>query len=367
MPISPSSPSCLTVSIGKRCSRSSSSALGLTSRLAKSRTSCWISRCSSVRSKTTGAGDRIQTRHRLFAKSSRTSPTRDARTRTVAHVYSAGGQTAVEWTALVLVVALGLAGVLALRPRVDGRSLGASLAHAIVCAVRGCAGERDGLAAAYGARDAALVRRFAPNLVYEPGTYTLPVDFRKCRSHRCSDAPDDRSLDVHRSARGGVSATAFTHVVHEGGRTYLQYWLYYPDANSVFPGSRQLWDVARFASFGLAGRYPGFHNDDWEGYQVEVGPDGRAVARATAHQGYQACKFARCHNRWMPVTGWTRVSKGSHAGHIPTAAVRTNLERRHGSKPVRVADRPAYPGVDLEERTTTAAGLRLVPIESVAG
>jgi hypothetical protein len=191
------------------------------------------------------------------------------------------------------------------------------------------------------------------------------VDFRQCRSHRCSDAPDDPQLDVHHSARGDVPATAFTHVVHSGGHTYLQYWLYYPDSNSVFPGSRQLWDVARYATLGAAGRYPGFHRDDWEGYQVEVDPGGRALARATAHQGYQSCKFMRCRNRWMPVTGWTRVSKGSHAGHIPTVAVRGNLHRPHGSKPWVVADRPAYPGIDLEERTTTAAGLRLVPIEGV--
>ncbi|MFL5886713.1 MAG: hypothetical protein ACJ77M_16710 [Thermoleophilaceae bacterium] len=278
---------------------------------------------------------------------------------------SEGGQATVEWTGVVLLVCVSLGGLLAFGPRVDGRSLGGLIAHSIVCQVRSCSGDDDELVARYGARDAALVRRFAPSIVYEPGTYTLPVDFRQCRSHRCSDAPDDQSLDVHRSARGSVPATAFTHVVHEGGRTYVQYWLYYPDSNSVFPGSRQLWDVARFATFGLAGRYPGFHNDDWEGYQVEVGPDGRAVARATAHDWYQTCKFARCRNKWMPVTGWTRVSKGSHAGHIPTEPVRTNLARRHGSKPMRVADRPSYPGVDFDERTTTAAGLRLVPIESV--
>src|SRR5438128_5966864 len=179
------------------------------------------------------------------------------------------GQATVEWTAVVLVVCLALAGLLAVGPRVDGRSLGGLLAHSVVCAVRGCAGEADGLVAAYGARDAALVRRFAPNIVYEPGTYTLPVDFRQCRSHRCSDAPDDQHLDVHRSTRGGVRATAFTHVVRDGGRTYVQYWLYYPDSNSVFPGSRQLWGIARAVTLGLAGRYPGFHYDYWEGYQVE--------------------------------------------------------------------------------------------------
>ena len=124
----------------------------------------------------------------------------------------------------MLLVSLALGGVLAFGPRVDGRSFGGAIAHAIVCAVRSCAHEDDQLVSAYGARDAALVRRYAPNIVYEPGTYTLPVDFRQCRSHRCSDAPDDPQLDVHRSTRGGVPATAFTHVVHSGGSTYVQYW-----------------------------------------------------------------------------------------------------------------------------------------------
>jgi hypothetical protein len=123
--------------------------------------------------------------------------------------------------------------------------------------------------------------------------------------------------------------------------------------------------VARVATLGLAGRYPGFHQDDWEGYQVEVGPDGHALARATAHRGYQSCKFARCRDEWMPVTGWTRVSKGSHAGHIPTKAVRTNLTRRFDSKPVRTADEPAYPGLDFDERTTNSSDLQLVPLETV--
>ena len=47
------------------------------------------------------------------------------------------GQASVEWVALVLCVALALGGVVAFVPLVDGRSLGAALAHAIVCAVRG--------------------------------------------------------------------------------------------------------------------------------------------------------------------------------------------------------------------------------------
>src|SRR5919199_6374460 len=144
------------------------------------------------------------------------------------------GQATVEWAGLVLLVALALAGLAAVVPTGGGRTLGEAIAHALVCAVRGdcqaAAARGDAeLVAAYGARDAALVRRFAPNIAYEHGTYTLPVDWRQCRSHRCSDAPDRGGLDVHAS-RAGVPATAFTHVVRGGGETFLQYWLYFPDS-----------------------------------------------------------------------------------------------------------------------------------------
>src|SRR4051812_9893448 len=107
------------------------------------------------------------------------------------------GQATVEWTAVVLLVALALGAAVAVAPAVDGRSFGSSVAHAMVCAARGdCSAGNDALRGAYGARDTELLRRFAPNIVYEPGTHTLPVDFRRCRSHRCSDAPDDQSLEV---------------------------------------------------------------------------------------------------------------------------------------------------------------------------
>src|SRR5687767_5644061 len=123
------------------------------------------------------------------------------------------GQASTEWVAAVLCVALALGAAAAAAGRVDGRSYGGWLAHSVTCAVtRGCHQQRDALRASYGS-DAELVRRLAPSLVYEPGTYTLPVDFRDCRSHRCSDAPDDPDLDAHRSTRGGHPATAFTHVV----------------------------------------------------------------------------------------------------------------------------------------------------------
>ena len=138
------------------------------------------------------------------------------------------GQASVEWVGLLLLVSVVFAAAIAFVPVMDGRPLGAAIARALVCAVRqDCHGERVALTNAYGERDAALVREHAPNIAYEHGTLTLPVDYRHCRSHRCSDAPDDRDLDASRT-RSGLPATVFTHVVHRGGRTYLQYWLNWP-------------------------------------------------------------------------------------------------------------------------------------------
>ena len=89
--------------------------------------------------------------------------------------------------------------------------------------------------------------------------------------------------------------------------------------------------------------YPGYHPDDWESVQIRIDPSGQTWVRASSHHAYQGCKQRACKNRWMPYEGWSRVSRGSHAGHIP-------LER---------------PGVDLRERTTTASGLRLVPVKDL--
>jgi hypothetical protein len=151
-----------------------------------------------------------------------------------------------------------------------------------------------------------------------------------------------------------VQATAFTHVARSGGSTYLQYWLYYPDSTTTWGGAAAVWrgvvdGVARTPS------YPGFHRDDWEGYQVRIGASGRAVVRATAHRGYQYCKGSSsgCAGRWGPATGWTRVSRGSHAGHIPLAGPRFHFAPEVPEAPY------------LHERWTTAPELRLVPLEPI--
>jgi hypothetical protein len=175
------------------------------------------------------------------------------------------------------------------------------------------------LARAYSRDDAALLQRFAPNVVYEPGADSLPVDFRRCRSADCAHAPDDPDLDATHSDTG-VPAAAFTHVVRRGGETFLQYWFYYPYSDTALGPSHVIWSNS---PLGLLGRYPGFHNDDWEGYFVRVNARGEAFVRASAHHGFQGCKERVCRNHWARWTGWTRVSKGSHAGHIPLREERT--------------------------------------------
>jgi hypothetical protein len=269
------------------------------------------------------------------------------------------GQATIEWTGLVLLVAGVLGALLALGLHVDGRSFGGFLAHRFVCAVHGGCHDGDvALARAYGKTDAELVRRYAPNLVYEHGEPSLPVDYRRCRSRRCSDAPDDHELDAHRTI-AGQRATVFVRLARRGGRRYIQYWFYYPDSNSTWAGSDKLWhwSVAPLVSKIIRDKstYPGFHLDDWEGYQLRVERDGRLFARATSHGHYQGCKEPTCHNRWVAPTGWTRVSRGSHAGHLPVDL--------RGNDPLRLS--PRYPGRDIHERTSTGEGLRLVPLERV--
>ena len=239
----------------------------------------------------------------------------------------------------MLLASLVLGALATAVPIADGRSFGGFLSHRIVCAVKraGCA-DRP-LSREYGSGDATLLRRHAPGIVYEPGERSLPVDYRVCRKRGCSIAPDDRDLDAHRTNAGG-RATVFTHVIRRNGTTYLQYWLYYPDSNSAVAGSDVLW---RRSLLGRVAGYPGYHEDDWEAYAVRIGRDGRVAVRSTSHGHWQWCKYGGCRDRWGPQTGWTRVSRGSHAGHVPLGR----------------------PGVNLRERTSTAEGLRLIPLEGI--
>jgi len=136
------------------------------------------------------------------------------------------GQASVEWAGILLLVSVALGAVAVAAPRVDG----------------------------------------------EPGERQLPVDYRRCRQTACADAPDDRDLDAHRTDEG-ERATVFTRVIRRGGRTYIQYWIYYPDSKTVVIGSDKAWEAAwllpRLAGIvDDAPTYPGLHLDDWESGQA---------------------------------------------------------------------------------------------------
>src|SRR5919204_2248582 len=123
------------------------------------------------------------------------------------------GQATIEWSALVLVVALVL-GSVAYATRQDARSLGRALIHAIVCVANdGCP---DALEDAYGKEVAQKLERYAPNIVYERSSAELPVDFRRCRELACSNG-SDRPAAISES-KLGMPVVAFTHVVDQRNR-----------------------------------------------------------------------------------------------------------------------------------------------------
>lgn len=286
------------------------------------------------------------------------------------------GQTTVEWVGLVVLVsALLLAVVAAASGSVPGTSLARAVAAKIVCALElgeTCASEPD-LVAAYGVETAELVREHAPWVFYEEGMAALPVDYRDCRESECSVG---EQLGAVTETDAGLPVTAFVHVVDcrepgsaapgadcsgpRAGKLYLQYWFYYVDSATLEGEGLQKRAMAEL------GR-PGFHPDDWESYQVRIGPHG-ADARAGSHHGYNYEGGARNwasdaglegvneaiedvglrENRgWGPETGTTWVSGGSHAGHVKDD-----------------------PGARLikgdYQRWTEPEGLTLVPLEPIA-
>lgn len=236
------------------------------------------------------------------------------------------GQSTVEWTALILLVALAMAFLGA----IAGMSLpGAALAHAvaskIVCAT-GLTGECGGassLAISYGEEIAQEIEEHVPDLLYEESMREIPVDYRECREDGCSIASGTEGA-VSETV-GGLPATAFVHTVdcraerialteEEGfdcsgertGRLYLQYWLYYPDSQTDPFGEN------------------GYHEDDWESFQVRIGDEG-IEARASSHHSYNyeggvqnwvSDSGVITKSAWGPFVPTYYVSAGSHAGHV---------------------------------------------------
>jgi hypothetical protein len=247
------------------------------------------------------------------------------------------GQGAVEWVGLVALVALLLVALLAVGVRVPGMALARAVASRMLCAVAMAdrCGDEPVLIAAYGSDVGELVRRHMPTILFEPGSRAMPVDFRRCRDTSCGDGT---AQGLVRETDAGLPVTAFVHVVDcragaavtagidcsgpRAGNLYLQYWTYYADS-------------ATLRGVPLASD-DGFHEDDWEGVQIRIGPDGRVDERASSHHGYNYLQSvanagsdagidpltdaaeavgARPHNGWGPETHLLVVSGGSHAGN----------------------------------------------------
>ena len=242
------------------------------------------------------------------------------------------GQASIEWIGVVLCVALGPA---ALAP---GRRRRRALVRRLAGATRSCARSRggcdegrDALRAAYGERDAELVRRFAPEHRLRAAAPT------RCRSTSATAArtaartrPTTATSTRHRSTRGGARATAFTHVVAPRRRDLHPVLALLPrlDDHGRERGGR----LGGWLAASRAGAPPATRAttpDDWECVPGAHRPRRPRRVRASSHHGYQWCKQRRCRNTWGPWTGWTRVSRGSHAGHIPTELGAARRPRPH--------------------------------------
>jgi hypothetical protein len=276
------------------------------------------------------------------------------------------GQGTVEWVGLVCLVSLLLAGMLAAGVRVPGTALAQSIASRLLCAaaLADHCGDEPVLIAAYGAEVGELVRRHMPSLLFERGSRAVPVDFRRCRETECGDAAEHGYV---KRTDAGLPVSAFVHVIDcrpdateeseaagvdcsgpRAGNLYLQYWTYYADS-------------ATFRGVPIAGA-AGHHQDDWEGVQVRIHPDGSVDERASSHEGYNQrpgpvggwasdagfdpVKDAteslglRADDGWGPETHLLIVSGGSHAGNTA--------------------------GIPRIERFTPRNRVHLIPLEPIA-
>ncbi len=239
------------------------------------------------------------------------------------------GQASLDWLGVVLVVSLAFAAMVAAGVHLPGVGLARALAERLICAVNlgeGCGGQPSALTLAYGAEVAELVSLRAPTLEYEEGMLSVPVDWRTCREDACANGPASGETT---ESDAGEPVTLFSHVVNcldpqapeppearcEGdaaGNLYLQYWAYYPDSATT-PFDEKL--------FGRAG----YHPDDWESFQVRIGPNG-IEERASSHHGYNdETGDAVNDTGWLPgkaawstASGRYWISSKSHAGRVGT-------------------------------------------------
>ena len=240
-------------------------------------------------------------------------------------------------------MALAIIALAAFGGRLPGFALAGAIAERIICAagIGGDCGEASELELTYGAEVAGARERHAPLLDYERGMRALPVDYRSCREDACAEGPAEGPVT---DSLAGEPVTAFVRVVdcrdrtapppdadcsgNRSGFLYLQYWLYYPGS------STRTWGEA------------GSHPDDFESFQVRIGPGGRAESRASSHHGYNGRSGNWLSDTgvvgaaaWTPDTGRYTISGGSHAGRVGS-----------GLPP---------------SRWTAPGAIRLIPIESL--
>jgi len=265
------------------------------------------------------------------------------------------GQGTVEWVGLVCLTCLLFVGLLAAGVRVPGTALAKAIASRILCAaaIADDCGDEPALIAAYGTEVGKLVREHMPTILFERGSRSVPVDFRRCRRPSCGDAPHHGFVS---RTDTGLPLTAFVHVVDcrpdaaersaaagvdcsgpRRGNLYIQYWTYYADS-------------ATLRGIPVVGRQ-GYHRDDWEGVQIRIRPDGSVDARASSHDGFNSrsgpvggwasdvglapvedaeeAVGLRGENGWGPETHLLTVSGGSHAGSVAGIVHFERLARGH--------------------------------------
>jgi hypothetical protein len=153
------------------------------------------------------------------------------------------------------------------------------------------------------ATDAGLLRRHAPVLVLDAREPSPPV----------AVGPFLHGARGERALRG--PPRVYGHAVRDGGRLWLQYWLFYPDN----PQDRGILRSGR-------------HEGDWEMLQVAL----------SARDRPQAVTFAQ--HSWRQGCGWDEVA---HAGAAPVAYV---AHASHATYPRQGEhDRP-FPDPDDEAR-----------------
>jgi len=280
------------------------------------------------------------------------------------------GQATVEWIGLLLLAGLLIAALtIAAGLRPPGLGLAGAITERLVCAVRlsaDCAADPR-LESAHGDELTALFQAHAPTLLYEDGMNALPVDFRRCREDPCAEGAGE-GVVVHSSQ--GRPVVAFTHAIDcrpdairatvglgadcsgaRKGNLYLQYWFYYP-GSATAEGSTPLKGTIRRVSAAVG--KPTYHPDDWESYQVRIGPAGR-FARASSHHGYSyelgggtlipghklrtradgtilIRRSPEAVNGWGPDVGTLYVSGGSHAGNARAERAVSRATKDHRLK-----------------------------------